>query len=71
MKRGLLFFLALFLLPVAFLSLFPFTALPLLTGMYTVGLSADPKGWHILGAIRGAAVIGGIWALSSTLRLKN
>jgi len=72
MRRVLLLVVAALLLTVAFTTLFPFTALPLLAGpshMYTVGLSA--KGWQILGAIGGAAAIGSIWALLSALRLKD
>jgi len=39
-----------------------------LNHLYAAGFSADPKGWHVLGAIGGASAVAGIWALSSAFR---
>ena len=43
---------------IGYVGLFPMSAVSVIANVYTVGLSADSVGWHLLGAVGGAAASG-------------
>ena len=59
--------LAVLLFAVALVALFPLGAVQVLSQMSSVGFSASDAGWHVLGAIGGAAVVASLWAASAAL----
>ena len=59
------------LFAVGLIGLFPLAATAMLANagnLYTVGFSASDKGWHVLGAIGGSAMVASLWALSAAFR---
>jgi hypothetical protein len=56
---------------IGYAGLFPVQAVQLAataSRYYTVGLTLDPRAWHLFAAIGGAAAVGSIWVLSSAVR---
>lgn len=71
MRTAALCTLAVALFGVGLIGLFPQSAASVLAGagnMYTVGFSASDEGWHVLGAIGGAALVASAWVLSPVFR---
>jgi hypothetical protein len=59
------------LLAIGLAGLFPQSAVRIVASMTTnlfIDFSADPKGWHVMGVIGGAASVAGIWILSLAFR---
>lgn len=68
MKRALLIVVALLLFAIAFVALFPRTAVDLLASNYTVGLSMDAKGHAIFLGVGLTAALLATWSLVKAVR---
>ncbi|HWA91751.1 MAG TPA: hypothetical protein VG889_17060 [Rhizomicrobium sp.] len=63
--------LAAILFAIGLIGLFPESAAQLAAAGMTnmsVGFSADAKGWHVLGAVGGAAMVASAWTLAPIVR---